>query len=175
MSMTTAVAKLIPKFSIIHAQYHPPLKWNRERNTATYQTCKPQNQIRKTIVKDHSNIEQRDHKSALENPSRNTIYNSSQPTPIEMCNIQQFICNLCGRLKVVSLTYYKQVTDGGHVSYSHVPIKIKDTFVWAPYEGCEGLTIDPMAARWMKCGSFDFTDDEAEMNEQFDADDEMSD
>ncbi|KAK7460057.1 hypothetical protein CaCOL14_008991 [Colletotrichum acutatum] len=92
-----------------------------------------------------------------------------------MCNIQQFICNLCDRLKVVSLTHCKPVLDAGHVPYSHLLIKIKDPFVWTPYERCEGLTIDPVTTRWMKCGSFDFTDDEAEMDEQFDADDEMSD
>ncbi|KAK0379295.1 hypothetical protein CLIM01_03361 [Colletotrichum limetticola] len=92
-----------------------------------------------------------------------------------MCNIQQFICNLCDRLKAVSLTYCKPVLDAGHIPYSHVLIEIKDTFVWTPFEGCGGLPIDAVAARWMKCGSFDFTDDEAEMDEQFDADDEMSD
>ncbi|EXF76066.1 hypothetical protein CFIO01_13231 [Colletotrichum fioriniae PJ7] len=75
---------------------------------------------------------------------------------------------------VVSLAYCKTVLDGGHVPFSHVLIKVKGAFVWTPFEGCKGLTIDPVAARWMKCGSFDFTDDEAEMEEQFDADDEMS-
>ncbi|KXH67832.1 hypothetical protein CSAL01_07288 [Colletotrichum salicis] len=86
-----------------------------------------------------------------------------------MCNIQQYACNQCHRLKNIILTHCQPVKDAGHVppQWPFMRIKVKDTFVWTPFEGCQGLTISPWVGHQMKCGEFP-TEKEVEIVEQSD-------